>query len=264
MPSQPPSALRLEQLSWSAIQALQDSGHDLLILPVGATEQHGPHLPINTDTVIAEHLCAFASAETKIPVLPSLAYTVSAGHTTKWPGTFSLRHETFIHLLGDLVDWIVATGWSRLLLVNAHFGNDASLRVAVDQLRLRHLGALQIGAINTFQLSSEIWNEFTADADDLHANKAETDLMLYLTPETVAMDKVEDDPDRTSETIFSYPVGQTSLNGITGRPSDGNRADGERLFLKMGRQLAERVEKAKTETPPLAADQWQHLIQSQP
>lgn len=252
-------ALRLEALSWTDVADLQRQGTDMLILPVGATEQHGPHLPINTDTVIAEELCAFASAKSGVPVLPALAYTVSAGHTTKWPGTFSLSHETFIHAIEDLVHWMVATGWKRLLIVNSHFGNDASLRVAVDKLRVKYLGKLQIGSLNTFQLNPEIWQKFIEDAEDLHANKAETDLMLHLAPETVNMSKVEDDPDRTEGTVFSYPVAQTSLNGITGKPSLGNAADGAALFESMGLALAEKVERAKTETPPLPPKHWDHL-----
>ncbi len=256
MPAKP---LRLENLSWTAIANLQEAGADMLILPVGATEQHGPHLPINTDTVIGEHLCAYASASTQVPVLPAMCYTVSAGHTTKWPGTFSLRHETFIHALGDLVAWIVATGWKRLLIVNSHFGNDASLRVAIDQLRLRFLGQLQIGALNSFQLSPEIWQRFIEDAEDLHANKAETDLMLHLAPDLVDMDAVEDDPDRTVGTVFSYPVAQTSTNGITGKPSLGNAKDGAELFELMGTTLAGLVTQARTETPPLEPKYWTSL-----
>jgi len=253
------NALRLEALSWTDVANLQELGTDMLILPVGATEQHGPHLPINTDTVIGEYVCAYASAATQVPVLPAMAYTVSAGHTTKWPGTFSLSHETFIHALGDLVSWMVATGWKRLLIVNSHFGNDASLRVAVDQLRLKYLGKLQLASLNTFQLSDEIWKTFIEDAEDLHANKAETDLMLHLAPETVDMSKVEDDPDRTGGTVFSYPVAQTSLNGITGKPSLGNAKDGAQLFEAMGQALAEIVERAKTESPPLDPKHWSHL-----
>lgn len=252
-------AVFLEQLSWTAIELLQQQGQRMLLLPLGATEQHGPHLPINTDTLIASRICAYASAATKVPVLPSIAYTVSTGHTTKWPGTFSLRHETLIQQLGDLVDWAVATGWNKLLIINSHFGNDASLRVAVDKLRLLHLGKLQIAGLNTFTLSPEIWKEFITDAEDLHANKAETDLMLYLAPETVDMTQVEDDPDRTISTVFSYPVAQTSKNGVTGDPSRGNAEEGEILFQKMGDRLAELVEQAKSESPPLDASYWEAL-----
>jgi creatinine amidohydrolase len=250
------SPLRLDQLTWPRIAALQAGGMRMLLLPAGATEQHGPHLPANTDTVIAGRLAAAASAATGIPVLPTLAFTVSAGHTGKWPGTFSLRHETFIHAINDLGDWMAATGWDRLLIVNSHFGNDAALRVAVDQLRLRHLGTLQVGLVNTFLLSPSIRDYFFSDADDLHANRAETDLLLHLAPETVDMAAVEDDPDRTAGTVLSRPVSQTSLNGVTGRPSEGDAARGESLFREMAAALIAKARSALTEEPPLSPEHW--------
>ena len=251
--------IRLEQLPWPEVERVCKDAGGFLILPIGATEQHGPHLPINCDTVIAESLCHYASAKTGIPVLPALSFTVSSGHTSKWPGTFSLTHETFIHKIEELAAWAVATGWKKLLLVNSHFGNDASLRVAVEKIRLRFFGDLQVGLKNTFHLSDSIWSYFISDADDLHANKAETDLLLHLAPETVRMDLVEDDPDRTEGTVFSYPVAQTSLNGITGAPSEGSSERGRTLFSEMGEALSLAIESAKTETPPLEPSLWSDL-----
>ncbi|MDF1656146.1 MAG: creatininase family protein [Verrucomicrobiales bacterium] len=253
------AAIRLEELSWPEVAKVRDQTDGFLILPIGATEQHGPHLPINCDTVIAESISKAACAKAGIPILPTIAYTVSSGHTNKWPGTFSLTHETFIHQIEELADWAVATGWKKILLVNSHFGNDASLRVAIEKIRLRFFGDLQIGLKNTFQLSDEIWSYFISDADDLHANKAETDLLLHLAPETVRMDLVEDDPDRTEGTVFSYPVAQTSLNGITGSPSLGDAPRGKKLFEEMSEALASFIETAKTEATPLESHHWESL-----
>lgn len=246
----------IELLSWPALAEMLDAGIDMLLLPIGATEQHGPHLPVNTDTTIASAVCAYASAKTHVPVLPAIAYGVSVGHTTKWPGTFSLDHETLIATIRNLAIWTMKTGWKRLLIVNAHFGNDASLRVAVDRVRTEFLGQIQIGVKHTYQLTPEIWNYFISDADDLHANCAETDLMLHLAPDTVRMDWVEDDPDRTNGLVFSYPVSQTSLNGITGKPSLGSAARGAELFNQMGEALADLIIRAQTEQPPLPAHHW--------
>jgi creatinine amidohydrolase len=246
----------IELLSWPALAEMLDAGIDMLLLPIGATEQHGPHLPVNTDTTIASAVCAYASAKTHVPVLPAIAYGVSVGHTTKWPGTFSLDHETLIATIRNLAIWTMKTGWKRLLIVNAHFGNDASLRVAVDRVRTEFLGQIQIGVKHTYQLTPEIWNYFISDADDLHANCAETDLMLHLAPDTVRMDWVEDDPDRTNGLVFSYPVSQTSLNGITGTPSLGSAERGAELFREMGEALARVVIRARTEQPPLPQDHW--------
>jgi creatinine amidohydrolase len=252
----PHKPLRLDELSSRAITELLAEGTDMLILPIGATEQHGPHLPINTDTAIATAVCHYASARTKVPVLPALSYGVSVGHTAKWPGTFSLDHETLIATIRQLSLWVIRTGWKRLLIVNAHFGNDASLRVAVDRIRTEFLRQIQIGLKHTYQLTPEIWRYFISDADDLHANCAETDLMLHLAPETVRMDWLEDDPDRTTGLVFSYPVSQTSLNGITGKPSLGSAARGAELFAQMGDTLTNLVHRARTERAPLSADHW--------
>lgn len=247
----PGKPLRLDRLSWTQIHQLQRAGADMLLIPVGATEQHGPHLPINTDTVIATAACDYASALTGVAVLPAISYSVSIGHTEKWPGTFSLTHETFIHAMRELAAWAVATGWKRLLFVNSHFGNDASLRVAVDRLRFDFVGRLQIATRNTFNLTPAIWEYFISDAADLHANKAETDLMLCLAPDDVRMAEAEDDPDRTTETVFNYMVANTSRNGVTGAPSQGTEARGRTLFAEIGEALAAIVRKAQTETPPL-------------
>lgn len=248
--------LKIEHLPWPEIAILRDSGSGLIVLPVGATEQHGPHLPVNTDTVIAERICAYASAKTGTPLLPVLSITVSSGHTPKWPGTFSLKHVTFIDSVCEIASWVAMTGWKRLLIVNSHFGNDASLRVAVERIRLEHLGVLQVGLKHTFLLSESIRSYFVSDADDLHANRAETDLMLHLVPEDVRMDGVEDDPDRTEGSVFSHPVSQTSLNGVTGRPSLGRAERGKLLFHEMGDALAAVFVTAATEEPPLPDECW--------
>jgi creatinine amidohydrolase len=251
----------LENLAWPEIAELRENSGGLLLLPLGATEQHGPHLPVAMDTLLAEAVCHAVSAKTKVPVMSALRYTVSQGHTAKWPGTFSLSHETFIATLKDIAAWAVATGWKRILFINSHFGNDAPARVAVDQLRLAHLGKLQVALIHVFQLTEAIWRDYTADAADLHANQAETSLMLYLFPELVHMDRLDsaDDPDRTGDKVFCYPVAQTSLNGVTGFPSRATAEQGKALFDAMVDKLCERVSTAISEEPPLPPSQWQNL-----
>lgn len=254
-------AVVLENLSWPELVRLRDERGGLLMLPMGATEQHGPHLPVGMDSLLVERVCEGASARTGVPLMSVLRYSVSQGHTAKWPGTFSLRHGTFISVIRELAAWAVATGWRRLLLVNSHFGNDAPARVAVDQLRLEYMGRLQIGLAHVFQTGDGVWDAYRDDAEDLHANRAETSLMLYLYPELVKMDalKSSDDEDRTGGTVFSYPVAQTSLNGVTGRPSAASAEEGELLFGKMVEGLSLLLERAKVEVAPLPDEEWNAL-----
>ena len=243
--------LLLENVAWPEASAARD---DVLLLPIGATEQHGPHLPLNTDTVIASAACAYASAKTGAPVLPAIGYTVSIGHTEKWPGTFALFHETLMQAVREIAAWAVASGWKRLLLINAHYGNDAALRCAVDRLRFDYANRLLIATRNTWQLTAEIARQFTADATDWHANAAETSLMLFLAPETVRSERIEDaaDPDRTGNCVFPHMVAHTSLNGVTGFPSESSRESGAALMGEIGEALAALIITARTETQPVA------------
>ena len=252
----PPAAapVDLAALAWPEIAALLENGETLALLPVGATEQHGPHLPCDTDTAIATAVCAYASACTGAPVLPPINYGVSIGHTEKWPGTLSLFHETLIAAVREIAAWLAATGFERLIVVNGHCGNDSSLRVAVDRLRFDFAGAFHAATRNTFALSPEIAAEFSSDASDWHANRAETDVMLFLAPDRVQLNRLStsDDPDRTGGCVFPHMVAHTSTNGVTGKPSGANARRGAQLFQRMGDALAGLVTAARTEDPPLA------------
>lgn len=240
----------IERMAWPEIA---ECLNDVLLLPVGATEQHGPHLPVNTDSLIASAVCREASARTGAPVLPCLSYTVSLGHTEKWPGTFALLHETLINTVIELARWAVASGWKRLLIINSHFGNDAPLRCAVDRLRFELVGRLFVALRNTWALTQNVAARFTHDAADWHANEAETSLLLHLTPELVRMDRLtsSDDPDRTAENVFPHMVAHTSTNGVTGRPSLACAEAGASLLHEMGDALAALIQRARSEQPPL-------------
>jgi creatinine amidohydrolase len=240
-----------DELAWPQVAALLERGMDMCLLPAGATEQHGPHLPLNTDSVLATAVCYYASAKTGIPVLPAITYGCSLGHTDHWPGTVSVYPETLIATVREITGFLIRTGFKRLLIVNSHWGNTSSLRCAIDRLRFDHADRFQIGLKNSFEFTPAIWKQFIDDGEDFHANRAETALMMYLDPDSVQTDKIQDDPDRTAGKVFTYVVPQTSTNGLTGHPSRATRADGERLFTEMAAALTRFAAAAKTESAPL-------------
>src|SRR5688500_10449112 len=100
------------ELAWPAIAALVQAGETLALLPVGATEQHGPYLPPSTDSEIAEAVCRAASARTGVPVLPTLRLGSSQAHTTAWPGTLSLPPLLLIAVVVQLARWVRASGFA--------------------------------------------------------------------------------------------------------------------------------------------------------
>jgi len=253
-----PQTVRIERLTWPLIRAFQEDCA-LLVLPLGATEQHGPALPINTDTVIADALCAAACEQAGVAMAPVMPYTSSAAHSTKWPGTFSLTPKTFMDALVQYanVGPPQQAGPSSISSMRMQATTQRCASPLI-KIRLELMGQLQVGYLNTFFIDEVIEAHFTEDATDLHANKGECDLMLHLAPETVDQSAMSsaDDPDRTEGLVFSYPVSQTSLNGCTGAPSRGNADDGARLFAMMVKVLVAQLEAAKTERAPLPQSEW--------
>jgi creatinine amidohydrolase len=241
-----------ERLTWAELAQLQRSGMDMAIVPVGSTEQHGPHLTLDVDTLSAVRVAHAVSAATGVPVLPPLAYGCSLGHSRRWPGTIALSPQSLIALCTDLGGWVIGAGFRRLLFLNGHVGNFAPLRCALEILRSRH-DASMVAVLNLHDISPRVSQAYSADAGDWHANAAETSLMLAIAPGSVRPDLIgaADDPDRTGGLFFSHPVNRTSSNGVTGSPSQASREDGARLFDWMVTDLVARVKGALLETPPL-------------
>jgi creatinine amidohydrolase len=245
--------VRWEQLTWPEIEEMvQRRPHEVALLPVGATEQHGPHLPTGTDTIIATELSLAVSARTGAPVLPALSIGCSFGHGTVLPGTLSVPPERLSDLVRDAVEWTAASGIRRVLAVNGHFGNQAALAVAGDHLRHTH-PALRFGVVNWWTVTPALTAEITADGEDVHANRAETALMMAVAPHQVRLEQLAraDDPDRTRDLVFRYTAPSLSRNGVTGRPSEATPELGRRLHEQIVQVMAASVERGRIEEPPL-------------
>lgn len=250
----PPAPLHWSALTWEEIALLPNAGCDAAILPVGATEQHGPHLGTGMDSNLAEHLCNAVAAQVRVPILPLLPYGCSLGHSHRWPGTLALQPQTLISLVTEIGDWLHTAGFKRLFIVNSHVTNAAPLRCALEVLRSRHDG-LMIALINTATLSPRVTRAFSADAADWHANEAETSVMMAIAPELVRPRAIRraDDPDRTKGLVFAHPVNRTSTNGVTGFPSRSTRKHGKKLFRWLVEDLVRIVLRGLREEPPLRA-----------
>ena len=240
------------ELTWPEFQDQLANARQSAILPVGATEQHGPHLGTGMDWVLADKLCAAVSKRTNVPMLPVLPYGCSIGHSRRWPGTIALQPATLIQVVKEIGDWAHHSGVRRLCIINTHVTNAAPLRCALELLRAEH-DDLMVCVLNSATISERVRNAHFADAEDWHANAAETALMMAIAPELVRENMIADadDPDRTAGRIFSHPVNRTSSNGVTGSPSQASLAQGQELFSWMVDDLSSLVESGKDEEPPL-------------
>jgi len=253
-----PTSVTATPIHWAAltspeIAALVAAEGDVVgLVPVGATEQHGPHLPTGTDTILASAICDAVSCATGAPVLPPVTVGCSFGHGTVIPGTLSLTPTLLSDTIRQVAEWAAYSGVRRLIFVNGHFGNAAALGVATDHLRLER-DDLRAGYLGWWDADGEIASEVFADGTDVHANRAETSLMMAVAPDLVHLDRLgaADDPDRTDGLVFRYTATDLSINGVTGMPSTASRELGVRLFDHAVEAVAARVRAGRVEQRPL-------------
>ncbi len=210
---------RLEHARWPDVDT---APRDVLVVPVGSLEQHGPHLPLATDTVVAtavaERLHAVRPAAGLAPAVPFGA----SGEHAAFPGTVSVGTEALRLLVVELVR-DAARSWRAVLVLNGHGGNASALAQAVDLCRDegRRLHVVHLGLPGM----------------DAHAGRAETSLLLHIAPDLV--DRARAEPGATEPVARLLPrlraegVRAVSPNGVLGDPEGASAAQGEQLLARL-------------------------------
>lgn len=164
----------------------------LALIPLGALEQHGPHLPLNTDAAIAQAITAAAlqrlPQHTPVLALPTLELGLSIEHQD-FAGTLTLSPTTQLHMLQDIAQGIERTGVRRVLLFNAHGGNAASIDIAARHMRMQQRLTAWHCSWGNLPLPTAVQQMFDADEwrFGIHGGEVETSLMLHIAPHLVQM-----------------------------------------------------------------------------
>jgi creatinine amidohydrolase len=237
------------RLTASEVGAAAAEG-SVALLPVGATEQHGPHLATGTDWMLAEAVACDAAAETGDIVLPTLNLGCSLGHTDRWPGTLSLTPATLARVVEEVGHWVHASGFRRLVLVNGHGTNGPPCQSALLQLRF-DLPDLLARFVSLHELTPEINARYRVDGEDIHANEAETGLMLHVHPDLVDMAAAVDEEDRTIGRVFPYAMPAVTESGVVGAPTGARAEAGADLYSSVVTALVELLRAARAEPAPL-------------
>ncbi len=181
-----------EHLSAPGFRALEEPV--IAVLPLGATEQHGPHLAMSVDSDLVEAVLTclepHTAADLTVLVLPTLRVTKSGEHD-RHPGTLSLRAETLLAVLRDIAASVARAGVQRICLINGHGGNTALLEMAVREMRMEH-GLIAAHASWFGFAETDGLFDPQALAVDIHAGDAETSAMLAAQPARVDMEMAKD------------------------------------------------------------------------
>lgn len=223
-------------------KALED--FPVAVLPLGSTEQHGPHLPLGTDTFLAEELSRRICENTKALLLPAMPF----GYSWVWrdiPGTATLPEKSVEMFIKDIAHSISRYGVKLLVLVNGHDANNSAMKYAVRELmdeidmQIIYLFYPSLNDVLKENCESPTWYGM------VHACEFETSLMLAVKPELVDMTKAVSEypekPDLYGKSTIS--LGDLSKSGVYGNPTLATREKGEKLLEifveKMTREVLE-------------------------
>lgn len=237
----------LPDLSSPKVREIANSS-SVALLPIGAIEQHGPHLPLSTDALVAEAIGrAVEDGNQDLWRLPTLVYSKSNEHLN-FPGTITLTSETLLRVLDEVAASVGRAGFSRLAFLNAHGGNTALLAVAARDIRVRH--GLMVAAFNPLAVAFGKDRGTDVDLDEIrygiHAGRLETSVMLHLRPDLVNVEAATGEVRKLPEGLgFAGPQSVAWLSsdlagdGVLGSPSGANSEEGRVYFEEAVRLTGE-------------------------
>src|ERR1043166_8929719 len=233
----------LENLSWPEVAKLK-LAKQVVLFPLGSFEQHGPHLPLTTDTDIVTAIAR--RLEQKRPEKVLCLPTLWPGHSTHhlfFPGTLSVRQMPYIQMVVELCHSIVRMGGQKVFLLNGHGGNDVPLRAALRELKSDFPKAQFVFASYWSLASQSIKAVRESEAGGLgHACEMETSLMLYLHPQRVKPHLARrdgprhQDPYRKADMQYSRPIyfvnefHEVSKTGTVGQPELASAEKGKKFL----------------------------------
>ncbi len=228
--------------------ALMSRQIDLVLIPVGAHEQHGPALPVSTDTLSAQVLSGLTGAllRPRVAVAPAIPWGVS-WHHLGIPGTISLRDETLIAIVEDVVRSLHGYGIERFLIVNTHGGNNAALQLAVERCHREH-GVPVVASVYAYSLIANAAQETLGPESIGHGGGDESAVVLAIRPDLVELASLGrrevNESVRRVQTIVRaagsvLPIEQhrTTVSGVNGDSTHASAEAGQVILGKAAGQL---------------------------
>jgi len=220
----------------------------LILFPIGTIEEHGKHLPVETDTIIAKEITKAVAEKikNKIPVLvlPTIWSGYSAKEMSRWPGTIRLRTRTFMDLIYDISASIVEMGFKKIILINGHGHHTDMLKVISREIADSYNVYIAVTDVASFAIEAVKKYRKSKIGGCIHGDEFETSLLLYINRSLVNMKKVTNvdimryhskfypgDNFAGNKKVFWSTWGiQKSKTGIYGDPTVASKETGEKIF----------------------------------
>ena len=249
--------VRIFNLTWVEVKEwLQET--DIILVPMGSCEQHGPHLPLGIDTFAGEYVALKAAEKARVPVAPAVNYGFSPFHMRRnEPGTLTISSQGFFQFLYDIGRSCIWHGFSKIVYVTGHTANSPVVDRVVRALKYE-TGALAINYAADTEVFADLCEDLLEKPDELpgwHGGEIEASAGMLIVPDLVRMDrakkslpshvdwmpdKFEKDSGSGFEIKFEdYPVRlaleqeEYSEIGIMGNPNLASREKGEKIYSRM-------------------------------
>jgi creatinine amidohydrolase len=234
-------------LTWSQIEQMPNKENVVIIQPIGAIEQHGPHLPIAVDSAIS--LGVLGKALEQLPqdipayALPCLYYGKSNEHSG-FPGTITLSSQTLLAVITEMAQSIYASGFRKLVLMNSHGGQPQIIEIAARDIHQKYPD-FAVFPLFTWRVPHLVGEMLTPREQvyGIHGGDAETSIMLSLLPEQVHMDKaVKEYPqglpedsllDMEGKLPFAWLTKELSKSGVMGDATVASKEKGDRILTSL-------------------------------
>lgn len=208
----------------------------LVILPIAAVEQHGPHMPTATDTIICTAVAEQVEQKLKdsVLLLPTL-WLGASQHHLRWGATLTSRVENYETLLCEICESLLDDGYRRILILNGHGGNIGPMQISLRRLQVNYQNCLLMAASYWSIAEQEIASFMDGECKTVgHACEAETSLIMHLRPELVQKSEIANfidyAPDVVDGVYVCRDMFQRTQKGATGRPDLASAEKGEKML----------------------------------
>jgi len=248
----------MEEMTWKEIEEAIQHGKDTALVVSASIEQHGPHLPTATDTLIGYGMAEAVARKMGNALVAPVIRPALSTHHIGFPGTIAIRTETFVKILEEYCLALRTHGFKRIVLFVSHGGNSDALRAFIPWIAKKIGPGIELLCIHPMEKNIRTFQEFLSKKGisiqkaGVHAGFSETAVLLNLRPDLVAMDKARpglaeesfyqpENLEKSKISSFVHGVRSQSKNGVLGDPTGAEQALGREIFERNVNDIVEEI-----------------------